>query len=189
MTYNPVIASYKTSALKWLYLSMIKSGPVFYLPASLLTVSKLWDPSFSFNYLKQIHLYQCFNNRLKEGTLTSQHYGDVIIGTMASQITRLTIVYSNVYSAADQRKHQSSESLAFVKGIHRGPVNSPHKWSVKRKMFPFDDVIMSRPHTWLAIVSNSTSGHQNVLNSKVIRSDQTTQHILKQTTKTIMCQA
>ena len=47
-----------------------------------------------------------------------------------------------VYSGADQRKHQSSTSLAFVRGIHRWPVNSPHKWPVARKMFPFDDVIM-----------------------------------------------
>ena len=56
------------------------------------------------------------------------HYGDVIMGTMASQITSLTIVYSTVYSGADIRKHQSSASLAFVWGIHRSPVNSPHKW-------------------------------------------------------------
>ena len=63
---------------------------------------------------------------------------------IASQITSLTIVYSTVYSDADQRKHQSSASLAFVWGIHRGPVNSPHKWPVTRKMFPFDDVIMKR---------------------------------------------
>ena len=61
---------------------------------------------------------------------------------MASQITSLTIVDSIVYSGADQSKHQSSVSLAFVRGIHRGPVNSPHKWPVPRKMFPFDDVIM-----------------------------------------------
>ena len=59
---------------------------------------------------------------------------------MASQITSLTIVYSTVYSAADQRKYQSSVSLAFVRGPHRWPVNSPQKWSVTRKMFPFDDV-------------------------------------------------
>ena len=64
------------------------------------------------------------------------------MGSIASQITSLTIVYSIVYSDADQRKHQSSASLAFVRGIHRGPVNSPHKWPVTRKMFPFDDVIM-----------------------------------------------
>ena len=64
------------------------------------------------------------------------------MGTIASQITSLTIVYWTVYSGADQSKHQSSASLAFVRGIHRGPVNSPHKWPVTRKMFPFDDVIM-----------------------------------------------
>ena len=69
------------------------------------------------------------------------HYCDVIMGAVSSQITSLTIVYSTVYSDADQRKHQSSASLAFVRGIHRGPVNSPHKWPVTRKMFPFDDVI------------------------------------------------
>ena len=62
--------------------------------------------------------------------------------TIASQITSLTIVYSTVYSDADQRKHKSSASLAFVRGIHRGPMNSPHKGSVMRKMLPFDDVIM-----------------------------------------------
>ena len=67
------------------------------------------------------------------------------MGAIASQITSLTIVYSIVYSDADQRKHQSSASLAFVRGIHRGPVNSPHKWPVTRKMFPFDDVIMLLP--------------------------------------------
>ena len=43
-------------------------------------------------------------------------------------------------------KHQSPASLAFVWGIHRGPVNSPHKWPVTRKMFPFDDVIMLASH-------------------------------------------
>ena len=72
----------------------------------------------------------------------SYHYDDVIMDAIASQIISLTIVYSNVYSGADQSKHQSSASLAFVWGIHRGPVNSPHKWPVTRKMFPFDDVIM-----------------------------------------------
>ena len=71
------------------------------------------------------------------------HYNDVIMTTIASQITSLTVVYSTVYSDADQRKHQSSASLAFVRGIHRGPVNSPHKWPVTLNMFPFDDVIMN----------------------------------------------
>ena len=70
------------------------------------------------------------------------HYNDVLISSLASQITSLTIVYSNVYSGADQRKHQSSASLDFVWGIHRWLMNSPHKGPVTRKMFPFDDVIM-----------------------------------------------
>ena len=56
------------------------------------------------------------------------------MGTMAYKITNLTIVYSTVYSGADQRKHESSVSLAFV--------NSPHKRPVTRKIFPFDDVII-----------------------------------------------
>ena len=66
------------------------------------------------------------------------------MGVIASQITSLTIVYATVYSDADQLKHRSSASLAFVRGIHRGPVNFPHKWPVTRKMFPFDDLIMSQ---------------------------------------------
>ena len=73
---------------------------------------------------------------------TPQHYNDVIMSALASQITNLTIVYSTVYSSAHQRKYQSCTSLAFVRGIHRWPVNSPHKRPGKRKMFLFDDVIM-----------------------------------------------
>ena len=71
-----------------------------------------------------------------------EHYGDVIMTMLAFQITSLTVVYSIVYWGVNQRKHQSSASLAFVREIHRGPVNFPHKWPVTRKMFPFDDVIM-----------------------------------------------
>ena len=80
---------------------------------------------------------------------TAKHYCDVIMGAMASQITSLIIVYSNVYSGTDQRKYQSSASLTFVRGIHRWPVNSPHKWPVTRKIFPFDDVIMNRVYLYL----------------------------------------
>ena len=70
------------------------------------------------------------------------HYNGVIMSVMASQITSLTIVHSTLYSGADQRKHQSSASLAFVRGIYRWSVNSPHKGPVTQKMFPFDEVIM-----------------------------------------------
>ena len=73
---------------------------------------------------------------------SSIHYNDVIMSSMVSQITSLTIVCWTIYSHADQRKHQSSASVAFVWGIHRWPVNSPLKWPVTWKMFPFDDVIM-----------------------------------------------
>ena len=54
-------------------------------------------------------------------------------------------LFTQTFIQADQRKHESSASLAFVRGIHRWPVNSPHKWTVTRKMFPFDDVII----TWI----------------------------------------
>ena len=63
---------------------------------------------------------------------------------MASQNTSVLIVYLTVCLGPDQRKHQSSASLAFVRGIHRWPVTSPHKGPVTRKMFPFDDVIMAQ---------------------------------------------
>ena len=70
------------------------------------------------------------------------HYNDVIMSAMASQITCLTTVYSTVYLGVNQRKHQSSVSLAFVRNIHRWPVNSTQKGPVTRKKFPSDDVIM-----------------------------------------------
>ena len=66
----------------------------------------------------------------------------LLMSTMVSQITSLTIVYSTIYSGTDERKHQSSVSQAFVRGIHWWPVNSPHKDPVTWKIFSFDDVIM-----------------------------------------------
>ena len=64
------------------------------------------------------------------------------MSVMVSQMTGVSIVYSTVGSGKDQSKHQSSASLAFVMGIHWGPVNSSHKGPVTPKMFPFDDVSM-----------------------------------------------
>ena len=77
------------------------------------------------------------------------------MGAMAFQITSLVIVYSAVYSGADQRKHQSSASLAFVWGILTG--ESPHKMPVTRKMFPFDDVIMLSSKVFCAIRMRAVS--------------------------------
>ena len=72
----------------------------------------------------------------------SWHNDDALMSALASQITSHTIVYSAVSSGTDQRKHESSSSLAFVQGIHRWSVNSPHKGPVTRKKLPWDDVIM-----------------------------------------------
>ena len=72
---------------------------------------------------------------------------------MTYQITSLRIVYSTAYSRANQRKHQSSASLASVRGIHRWPVNFPHKGPVTRKMFPFDDVIMFQ--SWIIHIKSA----------------------------------
>ena len=78
--------------------------------------------------------------------LCAQHYDDVIMSAMVSQITEVSMVCPTVCSGADQWKHKSSASVAFVRGIHQWPVNCPHKGPVTRKMFPFDDVTMN---TWM----------------------------------------
>ena len=89
------------------------------------------------------------------------HYNDVIMSALASQITSLTIVYSTVYSGANQRKHQSFASLDFVRVIHRRPADSPHKGSVTRIFFPFVDV---------TIVFSSGIGTCSIPNEKNIQS-------------------
>ena len=104
------------------------------------------------------------------------HYSDVIMGTMVSQITSLVIVHSTVYSGADQRKHQSSASLAFVRGIHRWPVNSTHKGPVTRKMFPFDDVIM----IFKLIFFNANLVSNYTINNNKPELDQATSQYLNQ---------
>ena len=78
-------------------------------------------------------------------------YNDIMMSMMASQITRLTIVYSNVFSRTDERKHQSSASLTFVRGIQWWAVNSPHKGPVTQKIFPFDDVIVCNINVFLEV--------------------------------------
>ena len=82
-------------------------------------------------------------------SLLRQHYNDVIMSAMAFQITSITnlLLFAQPFiQGADQRKYQSSASLAFVKAIYRWLVNSTHKGPVTQKMFPFDDVIMKT--TW-----------------------------------------
>ena len=102
-----------------------------------------WQP-FWFQIVCIVCSHQCAVDGLAPLTaeISADHYSDVIMGAMASQITSLTIVFSTVYWGTDQRKHQSSVTLAFVGGIPRWLGNSPHKWPATWKMFPFDDIIM-----------------------------------------------
>ena len=118
---------------------------LFMLVASPMSLWLLWWPptgSSMFMVVVMLLIYSVLHCLYSVGNKIITHYDDVIMSAIASQITSLMIVYSIVYSDADQGNHQSSASLAFVWGIHRGPVNSPHEWPVTRKMFPFDDVIM-----------------------------------------------
>ena len=93
--------------------------------------------------------HSTYTSRIKHSMHIAQerlgkpHYSDVIMNAMESQIT---IVYSTVYSDADQRKHQSSASLAFVRGIHRSPVNSPRKGQWRGKGFH------SMTSSWMAFL-------------------------------------
>ena len=88
------------------------------------------------------HRPPCSTSHPELNRRRTHHYSDVIMSEVVSQITGVSIVYSSVCSCADQRKHHSSASLASMWGIHRWPVDSPHKGPVTRKIFPFDDVIM-----------------------------------------------
>ena len=98
-----------------------------------------WHSGQSYNYSKwygfQQRCYIVLLQLVSKMIFRSDHYGSIIMGAIASQITSLTIVYSTVYSDADQRKHQSSASLTFVWENHRGPVNSPDKWPETWKFF------------------------------------------------------
>ena len=97
-----------------------------------------------------------YRKKSMEIWIKKQYYSDVIMSAMASQITyiSISIVCSTACLGVDQRKHQRSASLAFVRGIHRYPLNSLHKGQVTRKMFPFDDVIMKKKCIWKCRLQN-----------------------------------
>ena len=71
-----------------------------------------------------------------------KHYTDVIMGAIASQITSLTIVYPTVFFRRRSKKTSKLRVTGLCERSSPVTVNSPHKWPVTRKMFPFDDVIM-----------------------------------------------
>ena len=89
------------------------------------SICKLWNPMLwvicCLLYLRAVmHTWQ---------------FSHIIMSAMSSQVTGVSIVYSNVCSGADQRQHSSSASLTFVRVVHRYPVKSPHKRPLTRKCF------------------------------------------------------
>ena len=107
----------------------------------------------------QLKMYGCL--------FISTHNSDVAMGAMVSHITSVSSAYSTVHSGVDQRKHQSIALLAFVRGIHRWPVNFPHKGQVTRKMFPFDDVIMKCRRNISEIRLHAIKLHLTVINYQI----------------------
>ena len=106
-----------------------------------------WDVTvvgIEYMHVLRVH-YECSIGNLSPlRDCLFRHHSDVIMSAIASQITGVSIVCKTVFfSGADQRKYQWSASLAFLMGIHRWPVNSPHKGPCSNvAMFPFDVVIM-----------------------------------------------
>ena len=135
-TYSALLAL--CEVIHWLPLDSPHKGPVMWSFDVFFVVNckSCWAKSWVARIWDTMMLMWC------DQWITNTHYSDMIMSAMASQITSLMIVHSTVYSGADQRKHQSSAWLDFVRGIHRWPVNSPHKGPVMQKMFPFDDVII-----------------------------------------------
>ena len=86
--------------------------------------------------------YKIRSSHNRHHLILSIHFTDVIMNGKASQITSLTIVYATVYSRRRSKKTPMLRITGLCEGIHRWPVNSPHKWPVTRKMFSFDDVIL-----------------------------------------------
>ena len=90
------------------------------------------------------------------GKLSLGHYSDIIMTTIAPQITNLTVVYSTVYSDADQRKHQSSASLAFVRGIHRDRWIPRTKGQLRGKCF---HLMTSSCFASMSVIPQRSSGN------------------------------
>ena len=96
-----------------------------------------------FSYFKDVICFSETWRTMEDDASKLIHYIEVMMGAMASQITSLTIVYSTVYSDADQGKSQLRVTGLCV-GNSPGTGEFPHKWPVTRKMFPLGDVIMNQ---------------------------------------------
>ena len=91
------------------------------LPIGPMLLQKLWEDG----------PHESVNNFAVSTTM--QHHSDVIMSMMTSPTIGVSMVYSTICSGADHRKRQRSVPLAFVRGSHRWPVNSPHKGPVTWK--------------------------------------------------------
>ena len=109
----------------------------------------MWCPLFGAKTLTEPMMTFCQLDPTEQTLMTikrlvcvKEHYNDVIMSAVSSQITGVSIVCPTVCLGADQRKYQSSASLVFVRGFHRWQMDSLHKGTITRKVFPFDEVIM-----------------------------------------------
>ena len=135
---------------------VMKRSPTIFLTTISFELIHLWNSALMIRWNKTWpkNLVRCISLKMIINTLPicslGTSYGMVKLGPLQWRHNGLDGVsnhqprhcYSTVHSGANQRKHQSPISLAFVREIHRWPVNSPHKWRVTRKMFPSDDVII-----------------------------------------------
>ena len=142
----------------------------FTTQSSCLSFPRSWDAANQENFVKMtIFLYQwtmTTNSLLYPVNSEMDHYSDVMMSAMATEITGVLIVCSAVCSGVDQRKYQSSMTLAFMRAIHQRPVDSPHKWPVTRKMFPFDEVILTRSRI-MSLFMDHVSSHQGKMDGTV----------------------
>ena len=100
--------------------------------------------------------YSCLSSKV-------DHYSDVIMSAMASQITAVSNVCSTVCSGVDQRKHQSSVSLVIVRGMHRWPVDSLYKDQWLGKCFRLMTSLWTATSFATKVAGNSPSDwHVNV---------------------------
>ena len=120
----------------------------------LLCVRACWNKLTWFFMFGRLSVSICRAMPLWRGQFS--HYNDVIMTKIASQITSLTVVYSTVYWEADQRKHQSSASLAFVWGIHRDRWIPSTKGQLRGKCFHL-------------MTSSCTESSQNTSHSSPVR--------------------
>ena len=116
IVYHLIIVRYSMKTLHWYF--------------SWATALHLYNMTGRGGKLQQLHCYHPFSDSLNI-YLTKNHY---------ENYSPKMVPIAKIWGPGSWTK--SSASLAFVRGIHRWPMNSPHKGPVTRKMLPFDDVIM-----------------------------------------------